>query len=963
MSRKIHFDGENPRHPDTAAADSDTLTRQRKKQRLEHEDLPSDTNAHTRAAPHEPSGAALSPPSGMPFADKGVIGTGGLSASGLGHGAANFIRSVSPDETPDRNAAVSATRFAMDAAATSLGEMSGGQTAKRKSKLKEKDSSLKFGQDEAQGDNDDAPSQDDGAAEPSDDIPSGNADEPEQALNNGEAEQPQNCDDAGSGDGADGDDTRSDNDTAPDEAETPRNGDSGNSAPRADADAAVEKDAKNSAAPDKPKSKLKFTKDEKKADALEKRADKLSKKSAKAKGKLPTKKVKKEQYVFDEKKGKAVSKLTHEKETVPIGEAKWNNPADISMPLKAASVVTAMSATKIHAKVHQLEHDNVGVQAAHNAELLAESGYKGAKRTANSAYRFHKNRPYRRVAKLEQKSIKSRIKLDYNKVLRDNPQLKSSPLSRFMQKRAIKRNYAKDLRNAKKAAKTGKEALGFTAKAGKAVTNILRKNPAFWVKAGLLALIAFLIMSLLSMCMGIFSGGSAMVGGVSYAAEDADIDSASILYTELETDLQVEIANVESTHSGYDEYRYQVGDIGHDPLELMAFLTAVYEDFAYADVEPVLRGIFNEQYTLTLTPEVEIRTRTEERTGTDTWTDEDGNTHSDSYTYTVEVEYEWHILNVVLASQPFTQIAYSRMAADQTQHFGILMMSKGARQFVANPFGINWLPYVTSLYGYRVHPITGVKDFHSGLDIALPTGTPIQAGFDGFVVAVGYDAGGYGNYVVIENSDGLQARYAHCDSVSVSSGQTVAKGDVIATVGNTGASTGAHLHIEVAKGGELLNPIYFVETGDDGSGRIPPGMPGGVDIPDYPGAPMDDARYAALMEEAMTHLGKPYVFGASGPNSFDCSGFVSYVLSHSVLPGFGRASAQGLFNQSTPVSAANAQPGDLIFFHSTYSTSSTVTHVGIYIGGGMMIHAGKPIQYTSINTAYWQNHFYAFGRI
>jgi len=304
----------------------------------------------------------------------------------------------------------------------------------------------------------------------------------------------------------------------------------------------------------------------------------------------------------------------------------------------------------------------------------------------------------------------------------------------------------------------------------------------------------------------------------------------------------------------------------------------------------------------------------------------------------------------------------ARMDSDQRQHFNVLMMSNGARQIVGNPFDFDWLPNLTSLYGYRIHPISGVKQFHWGVDIALPTGTPILAGLTGMVVAVGYDAGGYGNYVVIEDVNGLQARYAHCHEVLVSEGQTVDRGDVIATVGNTGASTGAHLHMEISIDGQRRNPIFFVETGNEGQ---PPLTTGGwASIPAYPGAPMDDAVFAAMMDEAMQHLGKPYVFGASGPNSFDCSGFVSYVVNRSGWS-IGRLGAKGLSNICTPVSPADAQPGDLVFFWRTYDAPdpNAPTHVGIYIGNGMMIHAGSPVSYASINTTYWQNHFWGFGRL
>jgi len=291
------------------------------------------------------------------------------------------------------------------------------------------------------------------------------------------------------------------------------------------------------------------------------------------------------------------------------------------------------------------------------------------------------------------------------------------------------------------------------------------------------------------------------------------------------------------------------------------------------------------------------------------------------------------------------------------------MISNGARQIVGNPFDFDWLPNLTSLYGYRIHPINGVKQFHWGIDIGLPTGTPILAGLTGKVVAVGYDAGGYGNFVVIEDENGIQARYAHCHQILVSQNQPVKRGDAIASVGSTGASTGPHLHMEISVDGQRINPIFFVETGNEGK---PPPVGGWSEIPAYPGAPMDDAVFAAMMEEAMKHLGKPYVFGASGPNAFDCSGFVSWVINNSGIGyNVGRLGAKALSNWTVPVSPENAMPGDLVFFWRTYDAPdpNAPTHVGIYIGNGLMIHAGKPVSYASINTTFWQNHFWGFGRL
>jgi len=387
----------------------------------------------------------------------------------------------------------------------------------------------------------------------------------------------------------------------------------------------------------------------------------------------------------------------------------------------------------------------------------------------------------------------------------------------------------------------------------------------------------------------------------------------------------------------------------------MGFLTAVYQEFQYSDVQTVLQSIFAEQYTLDFVEETEIRYRTETRVDPDT-----------GQTYEVQVPYEWHILNINLTAQSFSDIIAGRMDAEQVELYNILMATKGNRQYVSNPFGeTNWLPYVTSYYGYRVHPISGGKNFHKGVDIGMAQGTEIVAGQDGTVSQAG-EAGDYGLVVVLEGvmQDGrtLTTKYAHCSQLLVSAGQEVKKGDVIAKVGSTGNSTGPHLHLEVLVDGQHLNPLYFADTGDHTFGSLAPGTPGGPEIPEYPGEPMGDGSYAALMEEAQKHLGKPYVFGAKGPDSFDCSGFVCYSLRESGVKNIA-TNAQGLYNACTPVSRANAQPGNLIFFQGTYSTPNTVTHVGIYIGNGMMIHAGKPVQYASIDTAYWTEHFYAFGRL
>ena len=201
--------------------------------------------------------------------------------------------------------------------------------------------------------------------------------------------------------------------------------------------------------------------------------------------------------------------------------------------------------------------------------------------------------------------------------------------------------------------------------------------------------------------------------------------------------------------------------------------------------------------------------------------------------------------------------------------------------------------------------------------------------------------------MVIKDSKGYELRYAHLKSRSVSSGDTITKGDVIGLAGNTGNSTGSHLHIELLKNGERMNPIFYLETGE---GSI------------FGGNEYTSEAAQRLLQEAARYLGTPYVWGGYSPSGFDCSGFVSYCLTNSGVRNTGRLTAQGLYDICTPVSESDVQPGDLIFFTGTYNAGVPVTHIGIYVGGGQMIHCGHPVQYTSIYSAYWQSHFYGFGR-
>ena len=360
------------------------------------------------------------------------------------------------------------------------------------------------------------------------------------------------------------------------------------------------------------------------------RAERSAEKLGEARKKLPTRRKPRLEKAFDAEKGKVKRKLHFEKEVKSQQEHLKG-----ALPLRPVKAGSNAAIGYAHKKLYQVEQENVGVEAAHKGELMAEGFARHA----------------------------------YRQALHDNPQLRSNMLSRFVQKQKIKRQYAKATREAKRGAGAVKKAGETTAKLTQAVAGFIRRHPVGVSITLLILMMVFLIMTMFGSCSNMAVGILSSMAAGSYVAEDQDIDNAELAYTEWESDLQMEIRSTEVSHPGFDEYRYNVDDISHDPYELLAFLTAKYQDFTFAGVQAELRAIFAEQYTLSFDEEVEIRYRTE--THTDTWTDEEGNTHTD--TYEVEVPYEWHILNVSLTARSFSEIISSRLNSDEREHFGVLM--------------------------------------------------------------------------------------------------------------------------------------------------------------------------------------------------------------------------------------------------------------------------------------------------
>lgn len=635
-------------------------------------------------------------------------------------------------------------------------------------------------------------------------------------------------------------------------------------------------------------------------------------------------------------------------------------------PSAFKSAASALPAAEIHRQIARSEDENVGVESAHRLEETAE----GTVRTAQNAHRSHALKHQRKTLKAEKKLDQANISLLQKQAAREQPIFSTNPLSRWQQKQAIKKEYAaaKAANGSKSVQKTAETAMKTAKKAKEAAEKtaafIARHKKIFIGIIGIFFAVV-LIMNALSSCSQIAMGGLNAFLTTSYTASDEDITAADLEYTRLEAELQYDLLNIERDYPGFDEYRYAVDPIGHDPHELIAYLTARYEDFTYEEVESELRSLFSSMYNLSITETVEVRYRTETRYRTYTVTDPDtGEVRTITESYKVEVPYNFYILNVNLSSKSLYSVVYPRMNPDQREMYLVYMDTNGNKQYFGNPFTFTWSSHVTSLYGWRVHPITQRLQLHRGLDLAVPLGTPIQSIHDGEVIQVGYDASGYGNFVVIEDKDGYRSTYAHCSSILVSEGQSVLRGQTIAKAGSTGASTGSHLHLELTLNGQYLNPYFFIEGTDPYTPPAVGGTNGAYTDYEIPTEALSDPTFAALIREAEKYLGYPYVWGGSTPaTSFDCSGFVCWVYSNSGVYPLSRTTAQGIFDQCAIIPPSEAKPGDIVFFTGTYDSIGSVSHVAIYVGNGMMIHAGNPIQYASLNTSYFQSHFYAFGRL
>lgn len=503
-------------------------------------------------------------------------------------------------------------------------------------------------------------------------------------------------------------------------------------------------------------------------------------------------------------------------------------------PKKPGNLAADALSAKAHQSVRNADQDNnSGVEAAHFTEGSAE----GAARAGSRFQHGRKLRQYKKLERLEKKGNKDAVDSIFAERMKSDPQAGSNLFSRWRQKQAIKKEYAA----AKAGAAAAENTASGTAKAAQGTVSITEKALQFvqshsHIIIGIAAvgLLVLVIAGSVSSCSVLINGGGNVVLGTSYTAEDEDLKGVETDYTKLEDKLRKQIDRIETDHPGYDEYRYNLAEIGHNPYELASLLTVEFENYTRSQVQARLQSIFEAQYELKLEEKVEIRTRKETRVGY-RYNPITGTGHT--YTYQVTVQYEYKILNVTLLNRGVDYVARnSGLTDDQLQRYEVTLECRGNRD-----------------------------DLFAGIAFATPDG----AG----------SSGEYQDY-------------------------------------------------------------------------------------DIPGEALTDEKFRKMITEAEKYLGYPYVWGGSSPStSFDCSGFVSWVINHCGNGwNVGRQTANGLMGKCDIIPKSEAKPGDLIFFQKTYNTSGA-SHVGIYVGNGMMIHCGSPISYASIETSYWRQHYYCMGRI
>ena len=372
------------------------------------------------------------------------------------------------------------------------------------------------------------------------------------------------------------------------------------------------------------------------------------------------------------KSDKAADKLEAARAAVPEKQPSLHQPVNpLARPLQEIGHAA-------HAKVHEVEQENVGVEAGHLTKRGIEKAVRYGNRKLQNWQADRKLKPWREVSSAEQAAVQANADALYQKALRENPQLAASNLiSRMWQKKKLQKQYAAAYRAAhsagdaaaaaQTAAKGAKKSVDAAKKAGEFVS---KHKKAFLIVGGI-GLLLVMLLGLLQSCSSIFVGGVSNIVASSYLSEDSDLLAAEAAYCAMEDELREYLDTYEQTHD-YDEYHFDLDEIKHDPYVLLSILSALHEgQFTIDQVQGDLQMLFDKQYILTETVEVERRYYIE----TDTWTDEEGNTHTESY----RVYYDYYICTVKLENFDLSHLPVYMMDQETLSMYAVYMSTLGNR--------------------------------------------------------------------------------------------------------------------------------------------------------------------------------------------------------------------------------------------------------------------------------------------
>ena len=506
----------------------------------------------------------------------------------------------------------------------------------------------------------------------------------------------------------------------------------------------------------------------------------------------------KKERVIDEETGKGKTRLYFEDELkVPKGQSKLQFEAE-----KTVRKVGDTLASGIHGKIHEVEQENSGVEAAHRTEIVAE--------TAVRHYQHHKersaNKPFEKVSRLEQKAEAADRKLHFEKTVAENPEMKSSRanMNRHYQKQHIRKEYAAARKAGSQTASAATKATGKTVreKASDKAKSFVAKNKKTFLLIGA-GLACFVLLSAgISSCTAMFSSTGSAVIATSYLSEDEAMTGAEAQYCDMEAELQSYLDNYESTHD-YDEYHFDLDEIEHDPYVLISILSALYEgEFTLDEVQGTLEMLFEKQYILTEEVEVEVRYRTETRI------DSEGNS------YTVDVPYNYYICTVTLENFNLSHVPVYMMNEEQLSMYSAYMSTLGNREdlFPGSEYVDKYIENPPDDYTVNAAYLSDEKFATLLAEAEKYLGYPYVWG--GSNPSTSFDCSGFVSYVLTNSGLvntgrlGAQGLYNVCTPVSSSDAQP---GDLVFFVGTYDTPGVSHVGIYVGDGVMLHcgDPIQY----------------------------------------------------------------------------------------------------------------------------------------------------------